>query len=404
MNASLRRRRSAHAAPADLRLRGRREIDADRPPALRAEADFRRSALRARARLEKARHGRGGDRFRAARRRPRGRARTGHHHRRRLPLFRDAAAFVHRRRHAGARAIHPQHGDRRLERRSGDPAGRRAQGPADPDPPARDHRLAARHPSRRAGGQQDRPRRLRRSDVPAHRRGVRGLRQIARLPLDRRDPDLGPPRRQRFLEKRANALVRRAASHRSSRTRRSRGGPPASAVPPAGAMGQPAASGFSRLRRDDPERRHPARRRDRRRLLGPAERGHANSDRRPRGGRSGGGRGGDADARRRNRHRARRRAGAPRQPSRGRRSVHRASHLDEPGSAVARPLLSPEDRRAHDAGLGDRAQASHRRRQRRTSSRPRRWRSTKSASPISRRPCRSPTTPMPTIAKPAPSS
>ena len=51
-----------------------------------------------------------------------------------------------------------------------------------------------------------------------------------------------------------------------------------------------------------------------------------------------------------------------------------------------------------------RAQAPHRRQQSRASSPPRRSPSTRSASATSRRPCRSPSTPMPTIATPAPSS
>ena len=73
----------------------------------------------------------------AAGRRARGRARAGHHDRRRLSLFRDRQAQVHRRRHAGPRAIYPQHGHRRLDRRPRPGAGRRAQGRADPDPAAR---------------------------------------------------------------------------------------------------------------------------------------------------------------------------------------------------------------------------------------------------------------------------
>ena len=57
-----------------------------------------------------------------------------------LPLFRHAATRLCRRRHAGPRAIHPQHGDRRLECRARGAAGRRAQGAVEPDPPPRDHR------------------------------------------------------------------------------------------------------------------------------------------------------------------------------------------------------------------------------------------------------------------------
>ena len=78
------------------------------------------------ARLAQARQR--GNRPVAAHRRPRGRARAGHHHRRRLPLLRHAAAQVHHRRFARPRAVHPQHGDRGLDRgRGGDP-GRCAQG------------------------------------------------------------------------------------------------------------------------------------------------------------------------------------------------------------------------------------------------------------------------------------
>ena len=116
----------------------------------------------ARARFEEVRHDRRGYRLCASGRRAGGRTRTGHHHRRRLPLFRDRTALVHRRRYAGARTIHPQHGDGGVQRRSCGPAGRCAQGPAHADPSAFDHRFAARHPPRRACGQQDRPRRLQR--------------------------------------------------------------------------------------------------------------------------------------------------------------------------------------------------------------------------------------------------
>ena len=51
-------------------------------------------------------------------------------------FFATDAAQVHRRRHAGPRAVHPQHGDRRLDRRPRGHPGRRAQGRADADPPA----------------------------------------------------------------------------------------------------------------------------------------------------------------------------------------------------------------------------------------------------------------------------
>ena len=148
------------AALHHLRQRRRRQVDADRPAAVRLQDDLRGPARRARGRLEEGRHAGRRARLRAAGRRPRGRARAGHHHRRRLPLLLDRQAQVHRRRHARPRAVHAQHGDRRLDRRPRRDPDRRAQGRADADPAAQLHRLAARHPPRRAGGQQDGPGRL----------------------------------------------------------------------------------------------------------------------------------------------------------------------------------------------------------------------------------------------------
>ena len=110
--------------------------------------------------LEEGRHPGRRARLRAAGRRPGGRARAGHHHRRRLPVLLHRAAQVHRRRHPGPRAVHPQHGHRRLDGRPGRHPDRRAQGRADPDPAAQLPRVAARHQARRAGDQQARPRRL----------------------------------------------------------------------------------------------------------------------------------------------------------------------------------------------------------------------------------------------------
>ena len=106
------------------------------------------------------RHAGRGARLRAAGRRPRGRARAGHHDRRRLPLLLHREAQVHRRRHARPRAVHAQHGHRRLDRRSGRDPDRCAQGRADADAAPQLPRVAARHPARRAGGQQDGPGRL----------------------------------------------------------------------------------------------------------------------------------------------------------------------------------------------------------------------------------------------------
>ena len=63
----------------------------------------------------------------AAHGRPARRARAGDHDRRRLPLFRHPAPQVHHRRHARPRAVHAQHGHRRLDRRPvGRPASTRA--------------------------------------------------------------------------------------------------------------------------------------------------------------------------------------------------------------------------------------------------------------------------------------
>ena len=98
----------------------------------------------------------------AADRRPAGRARAGHHDRRRLPLLRHGAPLVHPGRHARPRAVHAQHGHRGVDRRPGHRARRRAQGRGRADQAPRVHGLAARHPAPRGRGQQDGPRRLRR--------------------------------------------------------------------------------------------------------------------------------------------------------------------------------------------------------------------------------------------------
>ena len=149
----------AHAPPRDAaaaaalrhrRLGRRRQVDADRAAALRLEVAAGRPGRRRRARPG------------AADRRPARRARAGHHDRRRVPALRDAAAAVHHRRHARPRAVHAQHGHRRLDGRRGRRAGRRARGPADPEPPPRGDRRPAADPADRAGRQQDGPRRLRR--------------------------------------------------------------------------------------------------------------------------------------------------------------------------------------------------------------------------------------------------
>ncbi len=70
-------------------------------------------------------------------------------------FFAPEAAPLHRRRHAGARAVYPQHGDRRLQRRSRRGSGRRPQGHHHADAPSQPHPVAAGHPSRRARREQD---------------------------------------------------------------------------------------------------------------------------------------------------------------------------------------------------------------------------------------------------------
>ena len=144
------------------------------------------------------------DRLRAAGRRARRRARAGHHDRRRLPLLRDRETQVHRRRLPRARAVHPQHGHRREHRRPGGDPGRCAQGRARADPAAQLPRAPARHPQRRAGGQQDGPGRLRPGDLRCDRRRLRRVRR--RRSASRRSPrsrsrasraTTSPPRRAR---------------------------------------------------------------------------------------------------------------------------------------------------------------------------------------------------------------
>ena len=286
-----------------------------------------------------------------------------------------------------------------------DRARRRAQGPADPDAPPFDHRLAAGRAARRARGQQDRSRRLRRNDLSRHCH-----RTIASSPNRSGSARCSP---SRFRPATATTCLRRARACRGMKAthlldyleaHRSRGGPPRRAVPSSGAMDQPPASRFSRLRRHDSERPDRARRPDRRRRIRPpttvarifvADREVESAE------------AGDAVtliAGRRGRHRARRRAVASREPARGRRPVHRAHLLDERRADAARPIVSDEDRRraprlprSPNSSIASTSTTS-------TSSPPSASTSMRSVSAISRRPCRSPSTPMPRTARPAPSS
>ena len=172
-------------------------------------------------------------RFRAAGRRPGRRARAGHHHRRRLSLLLDRQAQVHRRRHARPRAVHPQHGHRRLDRRPGGHPDRCAQGRADADAAAPLSRLAARHPPRRAGGQQDGPGRLFDQDV------VRRASSPTIAPSPRRsastdivaDPDLGAARATTSPSRSADMPWYRRAAADARISKRSRSTTTASAAP-----------------------------------------------------------------------------------------------------------------------------------------------------------------------------
>ena len=74
--------------------------------------------------------------------------------------FRTAAPQVHHRRHTRPRAVHAQHGHRRIHRRPRHHPHRRAQRRPHAVAPPRLHRLAARHPSPRRRRQQDGPGRL----------------------------------------------------------------------------------------------------------------------------------------------------------------------------------------------------------------------------------------------------
>ena len=136
----------------------------------------------------------------AADRRPARRARAGHHDRRRAPLLRDPAAALHPRRHAGARAVHAQHGHRRLDRRGRDRAGRRPQGRDRADPAARRGRGPARRAARRARGQQDGPRRLVGGGLRPHRGRLRLLRLEGRARRGVGAADERAARRQRGRE------------------------------------------------------------------------------------------------------------------------------------------------------------------------------------------------------------
>ena len=209
--------RSARAAaPGHRRLGRRRQVDADRPAAPGHQAAALRPAGR---RLAGTRRRPGPGR---AHRRPARRARAGHHHRRGLPLLRDAAPHLHPGRHARARALHPQHVHRRLDRGPGARPGRRPRRRRHPDAPSRPDRGAAAHSSRGGGDQQDGPGRV----LPgAVRRGGRGHARAGpqhRAARAAAGPDQRPGRRQRRRPVVASRVVRRSAADRDPGDRRPR--------------------------------------------------------------------------------------------------------------------------------------------------------------------------------------
>jgi bifunctional enzyme CysN/CysC len=144
-----------------VRERGRRQVHAHRAAAVRVEDDLRRPAGGALAADSRKVGTRGGDLDFAllvdglSAEREQGITIDVAYR-----FFDHAAAQVHRRRHARARAVHAQHGHRGVGGRSGRHPDRRAQGRADADAAAQLPGVAARDPPDRARRQQDGPDRL----------------------------------------------------------------------------------------------------------------------------------------------------------------------------------------------------------------------------------------------------
>ena len=224
---------------------------ADRPAALRVEAGLRGPPRRARGRLEEGRH---------PGRRPRLRpAVDGLAAEREQGITIDVAYrfFSTERRKfivadtPGPRAVHPQHGHRRVDRRPRRDPDRRPQGRAHPDPPPQLPRLAARHPPRRRS-----PSTSSTSSTTRRRSSTRSRPTTGPSPPRSAStdivvhPDVGAAGRQHH---RARATTRPGTTGptlielpRDGRDRRRRA---AGAVPHAGAVGQPPGPRLPRLLR-----------------------------------------------------------------------------------------------------------------------------------------------------------
>ena len=188
------------------RIGRRRQVHAHRAAAVRLEGDLRGPA-RGRRALQ-CPDGRRVHQPGPAHRRPAGRARAGHHHRRRLPLLRHTQAEVHHRRHPRPHPVHAQHGHRGIDGRPGARADRCPQGRARAIPPARVPCQPARYPAPGPVREQDGPGRLVRGALRGDQGRVPELRHEARRARPHLRADLRPARRQRRAPLRQHGLVR----------------------------------------------------------------------------------------------------------------------------------------------------------------------------------------------------
>ena len=153
-------------------------------------------------------------------RRPSGRARAGDHHRRGPPLLLHRDSQVHHRRCPRPRAVHPQHGDRRLHRPPRHHPRGRPQGRAHPDEAPQHHRTRAGHPAPHPRREQDGPRGLFGGHLRKHRAGLPSLRVSARHPRRALPADLRPHGRHGGGAWKATSLVPRPHAPRDPRSPR----------------------------------------------------------------------------------------------------------------------------------------------------------------------------------------